>query len=154
MPCCEVMCVSLIILVVHRHGRGKRLGTCLVVKPCASCFVSLQYISIFDYVGDAWAWTRHASWYFPCGEAVYINISWVCGTCLYFIMPVVHGHGRGKRLGTCLVQQYCISSIVTLQHVWMCQCPSWVQACTRHTARQTANVRCAYRGLCYGRHQC
>ena len=72
MPCGKVMCICLIILVVHGHGRGKRLGTCLVVKPCASYFMSLQYISMFDYAGGAQAWTRHAPWYLPCGEAVYI----------------------------------------------------------------------------------
>ena len=38
------MCLFLIMAVVHGHGRGKRLGTCLVVKPCASCVISLQYV--------------------------------------------------------------------------------------------------------------
>ena len=38
------MCLCLIMLVVHRHGRGKRLGTCLVVKLCALCVVSLQHV--------------------------------------------------------------------------------------------------------------
>ena len=27
-----------------QDGRGERLGTCLVVKPCASCVISLQYV--------------------------------------------------------------------------------------------------------------
>ena len=31
----------LLKLVVHGHGRGKRLGTCLVLQPCVSCVVSL-----------------------------------------------------------------------------------------------------------------
>ena len=25
---------------------------------------------IFDFAGGAWAWTRQAPWYLPCGEAV------------------------------------------------------------------------------------
>ena len=37
--------------------------------------------------------------------------------CLCLIMPVVHGHGRGKRLGTCLVVKSCVSYVVSLQHV-------------------------------------
>ena len=28
-----------------------------------------------------------------------------------FNMPVLHGHGRGKRLGTCLVLQQCVSCV-------------------------------------------
>ena len=64
------MCLCLITLVVHGHGRGKRLGTWLAVKPCVSCFVSLQHVSMFDCVGGAQAWTRQAPWYVPCGEAV------------------------------------------------------------------------------------
>ena len=39
--------------------------------------------------------------------------------CLCLIMPVVHGHGRGKRLGTCLVVKSCVSYVVSLQHVCM-----------------------------------
>ena len=39
-----------IIPVVHGHERGERLGTCLVVKPCVSCVVSLQHVSMFHYV--------------------------------------------------------------------------------------------------------
>ena len=30
--------------VVHGHGRGKRLGTCLVVKPYVLCAVSVQHV--------------------------------------------------------------------------------------------------------------
>ena len=38
------MCLCLIMLVVHGHGRGKRLGTCLVMKPFASGVESLQHV--------------------------------------------------------------------------------------------------------------
>ena len=41
------------ILVVHRHGRGKRLGTCLVLELCSSCVVSLQHVPMFQYAGCA-----------------------------------------------------------------------------------------------------
>ena len=39
-----VVVVDFYYEVVHRHGGGKRLGTCLVVKPCALCVVSLQHV--------------------------------------------------------------------------------------------------------------
>ena len=32
--------------------------------------------------------------------------------CQYFNMLAMHGHGRGTRLGTCLVQQQCVSCVV------------------------------------------
>ena len=32
------------MLVVHRYGWGKRVGRCLVVKPCVSRVVSLQHV--------------------------------------------------------------------------------------------------------------
>ena len=38
------MCLCLIMLVVHGHGRGKCFGTYLVVKLCALCVISLQYL--------------------------------------------------------------------------------------------------------------
>ena len=38
------MCLCLIMLLVHGHGRGKCLGTCLVLESCVSCVVSLQHV--------------------------------------------------------------------------------------------------------------
>ena len=64
--------LDFITLVVHGHGRGTCLGTCLVVKPCVSCFVSLWHVFASDYAGCARAWTRQVPWYVPCGEAVSI----------------------------------------------------------------------------------
>ena len=29
-------------------------------------------MSVFDYIGGAWAWTRQSPWYLLCGEAVCI----------------------------------------------------------------------------------
>ena len=69
------------MLVVHGHGRGKRLGACLVVKLCASCVVSLQHVSMFDYARGARAWKRQAPWYVPCGEVV-------CVVCREFVACV------------------------------------------------------------------
>ena len=34
------MCQCLIVLVVHRHGRGMRLGTCLVYAMCVVAIVA------------------------------------------------------------------------------------------------------------------
>ena len=57
------------------------VGMCLVLKPCVFCVVSLQHVSMFDYVGDARAWTRQATLYMPCGEAV-------CAVCREFVTDV------------------------------------------------------------------
>ena len=43
------MCQYLNMLVVNGHGRCKRLGTCLVLEPRASCVVSLQHVPLFEY---------------------------------------------------------------------------------------------------------
>ena len=75
--------LDFITLVVHGHGRGACLGTCLV---------QLQWVS---YVAASAA-------------RVAANKLSV----LHFVTLVVHGHGRGRRLGTCLVQQQCVSCIV------------------------------------------
>ena len=68
--------------MVHRHGRGERLSTCLVVKPCVSCVLILQHVSMFDYAGGAWVWTRQAPWYVPCGEVVYV-VCCAFATCVH-----------------------------------------------------------------------
>ena len=68
---------------VHGHGRGKRLGTCLVLEPCAQCVVRSQNVPMFQYAG-----------------------------CARLNMLVVHGHGRGTHLGTCLVCATCAVAIV------------------------------------------
>ena len=161
--------LDFITLVVHVHGRGTRLGTCLVQQQCVSSAVALPACSnsdkCFCYVLD-------------------------------FIMLVVHGHGRGTCLGICLVQQQCVSHAMAfaacsnadkysvmflislhwlctgmdearalvhalcsssvfrvpwpLQHVSMFQCPGWVRVWTRHAS----SVRRVCRGLCCGRHRC
>ena len=66
------MCQRLNMLAVHRHGRGKRLGTSLVLELHVSCVVSLQYVSMFEYAGCARVWTRQAPWYVPCARAACI----------------------------------------------------------------------------------
>ena len=143
------MCICFIMLAVHGHGRGMGLGTCLVLQTHASCVVSLQHVSMFQYAGCVWGWTRKAPWYVPCASAAcvgcrefatfaYVSFCWLwtfeyaacarawtrympnvyricCGLCCMlqwlwafcfvfgFITPFMHGHGRCKRLGTCLV---------------------------------------------------
>ena len=54
------------------HGRGKSLGTCLVLEPHASGVVNLQHVLMFQYAGCARAWTRQAPWYMPCTSATCI----------------------------------------------------------------------------------
>ena len=72
------MCQCLNMLAMCGHGRGKRLSTCLVLKPCALCVVSLQHVPMFHYAG-----------------------------CACLNMLVMHGHGRGTRLGMFLVCTTC-----------------------------------------------
>ena len=136
--------------VVHGHGRGKRLDTCLVLKPRASGVVSLQHVSMAQYAGCARAWMRQAPWYVPCASSGCVGcrefttcvnvslsllctgmdeactsvralcfsrihpVSRVCSMCQCFFKSVVHGQGRGKRLGTCLVLELRASSVVSL----------------------------------------
>ena len=68
------MCQCFNILAMPGHGRGKLLGTCLVLEPCALGVVSLQHVPMFHSIG-----------------------------CERLNIMVLHGHGRGTRLGTCLV---------------------------------------------------
>ena len=41
------MCQCFNMLAVHGHGRGKRLGTCLVLQPHVSGVMSLQHMPMF-----------------------------------------------------------------------------------------------------------
>ena len=66
------------MLAVHGHGRGKRLGTCLVLELCASCVVSPHHVPMFQYAGYARAWTRHAPRYMPSLHRVCCGHSCVC----------------------------------------------------------------------------
>ena len=68
---------------VHGHGRGKRLGTCIVLQPHVSCAVSLQHEPMFQ-----------------------------CPGCERLKMLAVHGHGRGRCLCTCLVYAACVEAFV------------------------------------------
>ena len=67
---------------MHGHGRGRRLGKCLVQLQCVFCAVASAACVIADK-----------------------------SSVVDFITPVVHGHGRGMRLGTCLVQLQCVSCV-------------------------------------------
>ena len=79
MLCFVLDCIT---LVVHGHGRGTCLGTCLVQLQCVSYVaasvarVATNKLSVLD-----------------------------------FITSIVHGHGQGTRLGTCLVQLQCVSCV-------------------------------------------
>ena len=68
----------LLKLAVHAHGRGKRLGTCLVLQQCASCVMSLQHVPMFEYASYAQAWKRHAPQYVPSVCHVCCGHSCVC----------------------------------------------------------------------------
>ena len=94
------MCLCLNMLDMHGHGRGKRLGTCLVLKLRASCVVSLQHVSMFQYAGCTRAWTMQAPWYMSCASAVCILYCKLVAcamfqysSCERLNMVVVHRHG-------------------------------------------------------------
>ena len=70
---------------MHGHGRGTRLGTCLVQLQCVSCVVAFA----------------------ACVTAKKCSVLFLISLHL-----VVHGHGRGTHLGTCLVQLQCVSYVV------------------------------------------
>ena len=54
--------------------------------------------------------------------------------------PAVHVHERGTRLGMCLVQQQCVSCVLTLQYVSVFRFLAWAGSFTRHAAWHTASV--------------
>ena len=74
------MYLVLLKSAVHGHGRGKRLGTCLLYAPCVVAFVA--YVNAYKF------------------SVIY----------LILLNSVVHGHGRGMHLGTCLVLCACTSN--------------------------------------------
>ena len=76
------------MLAVHEHGRGKRLGTCLVLESRALCFVSLQHVPMFEYASCARAWMRHTPRYMSsvccvcCGHCCMDGYIWkILGCC-------------------------------------------------------------------------
>ena len=114
----SVMHLVLLKYVVHGHGRGTRLGTCLVYALCVVAFVACVS-------GDTFS-------------VVY----------LILLKSVVHGHGRGQRLGTYLVLEPCVSCVMSLQHVSVFDCASCAQAWARHAPQYVPSVFCVCRGHC------
>ena len=148
------MYLILLKSAVHRHGRGTRLGTCLVYAPCVVAFVacvnadefSVMYLILLNSVVHGHGQGTCLSTYLvlePCVVcrefAAAVNVSicqlcigmeeasalvsalcsscvrlvlWVCSMCQCLIMLVVHGNGRGMRLGTCLLYAACVVAIV------------------------------------------
>ena len=62
---CSLLLLLLLLLIlimpaVHGHGRGKRLGTCPMVKPCVSGVVSLQHMCMHHLTSpEAARYTRY-----------------------------------------------------------------------------------------------
>ena len=77
---------------------------------------ALCYLNYIVFWSCSRAWKKHKLWYKP-------------GDDFFHILLFMHGHGRGAHLGTCLVQQQCVSYIITVQHVSMFQFPGWARAC-------------------------
>ena len=82
---------------------GERSGGGRAMAMEAAVFLVVVVVVDFDFTGGARAWTRQARWYLPCGEAVCVVCHEFAACVCVLITPVVHGHGRGKRFGTCLV---------------------------------------------------
>ena len=130
------MIVDFITPVVHGHGRGTRLGTCLVQLQCVSCVAAsaarvlqindLLLISLHVVHGHGRG-TRLGTCLvqLQCVSCVAASAACVTankGSVVDFITPVVHGHGRGTRLGTCLVQLQCVSCVACL----LCSMFQWL----------------------------
>ena len=113
------MCQYFNMLAVHRHGQGKRLGTCLVLQPGESGVVSLQHVLMFHYAGYAQAWRRHVPQYVPSTSAAFIlccefvacanvSIFWLC---------------MGMDEASALVHALCFSWVCRVSRVCsMCLC--------------------------------
>ena len=87
-------------------GKSTSFGTSLVITSFVFC-----YLSYIVFWSCSRAWKKHKLWYKPSDD-------------FFHILLFMHGHGRGTRLGTCLVEQQCVSCVHTLQHVlvvrWRC----------------------------------
>ena len=94
-------CEHLNMLVVHGHGRGTHLSTCLVYAAFVVAF------------------------------AACVNGCEFFGFVFGFVTLVVDGHGRCKRLNTCLVFELCALCVISLQDVSMFDDASGARAWTR-----------------------
>ena len=148
------------MLVMHGHGPGTRLGTCLctlnVLWPLlhASMVMSFLLCTWFYYTNCAWAWTRQA----PCALAVgvvcrefaaCVNV-WICWLC------------AGMDEASTLVRALCLRRVRRVSWVCnMCLCFNMLvctfeyagcaQAWTRHVPRYVPSVRhvcCAHSCVC------
>ena len=120
----SVMYLILLKSLVHRHGRGASFNTCRVYAPYVVAFVACENADKFFV-------------YVPDFIEVSCALAWT-----------------RARLGTCLVEQQCVSCVHTLQHVSVFPFLGWAGACMRHAAWHTASVRRMWHGLCSRRHLC
>ena len=76
----------------------------------ASGVVSLQHVSMFQYAGCAWAWTRQAPWYMPCARDAWFCVVMslaamcVCFTMLCERLNMLVLHSQRSTPWTCLVK--------------------------------------------------
>ena len=68
--------------VVHGHGQGKRLGTCLVLEPCAFCVVSCSMCQCLILL------VAHGY-----GRGMHLDTCLVYATCVMAIVACVTGDG-------------------------------------------------------------
>ena len=119
--------VDYITPAMNGHGRGMRLGMCLVQQQYVSCAVAsaacvnAKKWSVLDFItpvvhghgrGTRLDTCLVQPHFVSCIVASAACITADKWSALHFITPVVHGHGQGTHLGTCLVQLQCVSCVV------------------------------------------
>ena len=139
--------IDYITPAVKEHGRGTRLGTCLVQLQCVSCAtasatrVAANKLFVLHFITHVvhghGRGTRLGTCLvqLQCVSCVAASIARVAANKFFVlnIVTLVHGHGRCTRLGTCFVEQQCVSCVHTLQHVLVVRwrCPKTSCICKR-----------------------
>ena len=106
---------------MHGHGRGTRLGTCLVHQQCVSYVVAFAACVTADKCSVLflislhllWAWTRHAPWYVPCAPHACVVAFAACVTAdkCSVLMMTQHWLCTGMDEACALVLALCNSSV-------------------------------------------
>ena len=101
--------LDFITLVVSGHGRGTRLGTCLVHQQCVSCVVAFASCVTADKCSVLLIMTQH--WLCTGMDEACALVLALCNSsvsCVSLLSRMFHcfhflvgrGHARGMRLGT------------------------------------------------------
>ena len=122
---------------MHGHGRGTRLGTCLVHQQCVSCVVAFAACVTTDKCSVLLMMTQH--WLCTGMDKACALVLALCNSsvsCVSLLSSMFHcfhflvgwGHARGMRLGTRPVYAACgVAFIASVTGAGWC-CPKTLYA--------------------------